>query len=491
MQSKNQVRPGPNYLADARRLADRGLAIVPLSRCYHEDMTESDPGSPVFSDWHEQSTSDIVVNEERWASDNQVIGEDLHGFVVEQGRGSLQFLRSGQMPKGEGRPILSDPARAVGIDTEKSELIVVRAKNSEADIRLHAMAGVQPTTDEDDLGTEVSSLDRTFSAITPNGIEYHFRGDPWPVIDSLIGEGMLAEGIEVISQGGLIVGAGHNIFVVDENADVMPVPEWLIAARANVEAASFVSPKWVPQMADGAEVMAGIARRPGTIYSVLVPNLRGFEGALAARADEVVIFGAASEAFSQRNINCSIAESIARFEPVAAAAKAAGLRLRGSISCSLGCPYQGETPVAAVVDVAERFLRLGCDEIDVADTIGVGTAAQVGRVLRAVGQVADLGTRVSGHFHDTYGQALANILAALECGVRIFHSSVAGLGGCPYAKGATGNVATEDVLYLLRGQGLHTGVDLDAVVDIGQWISERIGRPTSSRAGRALALKKA
>ncbi|TAN28245.1 MAG: hydroxymethylglutaryl-CoA lyase [Castellaniella sp.] len=262
------------------------------------------------------------------------------------------------------------------------------------------------------------------------------------------------------------------------------------AGFANVEAAAFVSPKWVPQMADGTDVMTGITRRPGTIYSVLVPNMRGFEAALAAHADEVVIFGAASEAFSQRNINCSIAESIERFEPVAAAAKQAGLRLRGSISCSLGCPYQGETPVSAVVDVAERFLRLGCDEIDVADTIGVGTAAQVQRVLKAVGQVTDLGTRVSGHFHDTYGQALANILAALECGVRIFHSSVAGLGGCPYAKGATGNVATEDVLYLMNGQGLDTGIELDAVVDIGQWISQEIGRATSSRAGRALALKK-
>jgi len=277
---------------------------------------------------------------------------------------------------------------------------------------------------------------------------------------------------------------------VDTAIKIELVDRLTAAGFANVEAASFVSPKWVPQMADGAAVMAGITRRAGTIHSVLVPNLRGFEGALAARADEIVIFGAASEAFSQRNINCSIAESIARFEPVAAAAKEAGLRLRGSISCALGCPYQGETPVAAVVDVAERLLRLGCDEIDVADTIGVGTAAQVGRVLRAVGQVTDLGTRVSGHFHDTYGQALANILAALECGVRIFHSSVAGLGGCPYAKGATGNVATEDVLYLMRGQGLRTDVDLDAVVDIGQWISAQIGRSTASRAGRALALKK-
>ncbi|CAM5786500.1 hydroxymethylglutaryl-CoA lyase [Castellaniella caeni] len=278
---------------------------------------------------------------------------------------------------------------------------------------------------------------------------------------------------------------------VETAAKIELVDRLAAAGFANVEAASFVSPKWVPQMADGAQVMAGIQRRPGTIYSALVPNMKGLEGALAARADEVVIFGAASEAFSQRNINCSIAESIARFEPVAAAAKAAGLRLRGSISCALGCPYQGETPISAVVDVAERLLKLGCDEIDVADTIGVGTAAQVARVMRAVGQVARLDTQVSGHFHDTYGQALANILSALECGVRIFHSSVAGLGGCPYAKGATGNVATEDVLYLLRGQGLHTGVDLDAVVDIGQWISTTIGRPTSSRAGRALALKKA
>ena len=278
---------------------------------------------------------------------------------------------------------------------------------------------------------------------------------------------------------------------VDTAIKIELVDRLAAAGFPNVESASFVSPKWVPQMADGADVMAGITRHPDTIYSALVPNLRGFENAQAARANEVVIFGAASEAFSQRNINCSIAESIARFEPVAAAAKAAGLRLRGSISCALGCPYQGETPVSAVVDVAERLLRLGCDEIDVADTIGVGTAAQVSRVLHAVGQVADLGTQVSGHFHDTYGQALANILAALDSGVRIFHSSVAGLGGCPYAKGATGNVATEDVLYLLHGQGLHTGVDLDAVVDIGQWISGSLGRPTASRAGRALALKKA
>src|SRR3546814_7754234 len=238
-------------------------------------------------------------------------------------------------------------------------------------------------------------------------------------------------------------------------------------------------------MADGAEVMAGIQRRPGTIYSALTPNLRGFEAARAAKVDEVVIFGAASEAFSQRNINCSIAESIARFEPVAEAAKAAGLRLRGSISCALGCPYQGETPIESVVALAQRFLALGCDEIDVADTIGVGTAVRVDQVMRAVTEVVDP-SRISGHFHDTYGQSLANILAAMHAGISIFHTSVAGIGGCPYAKGATGNVSTEDVLFMLRGLDIDTGIDLDAVVDSGQWISHRIGNQPSSRAGTGL-----
>ncbi|OWT75812.1 MULTISPECIES: hydroxymethylglutaryl-CoA lyase [unclassified Achromobacter] len=262
------------------------------------------------------------------------------------------------------------------------------------------------------------------------------------------------------------------------------------AGFQNVEAASFVSPKWVPQMADGAEVMAGIERKPGVIYSVLTPNMKGFDAALAAKADEVVIFGAASEAFSQKNINCSIAESIARFEPVAEAAKAAGLRLRGSISTALGCPYQGEVPVAAVVDVAQRYLALGCDEIDVSDTIGVGTPARVREVMRAVTAKVDP-ARVSGHFHDTYGQAVANILAALETGISIFHTSVAGLGGCPYAKGATGNVAAEDVLYMLRGLDIETGIDFDAVVDIGQWISGHLDRKSASRAGNAIAASRA
>lgn len=262
------------------------------------------------------------------------------------------------------------------------------------------------------------------------------------------------------------------------------------AGFRNIESASFVSPKWVPQMADGAEVMAAIQRKPGTVYSALVPNMRGFDAALAAGADELVIFGAASEAFSQKNINCSIAESISRFEPVAEAVKAAGLRLRGSISCSLGCPYQGDTPPAAVVDVARRFLDLGCDEIDIADTIGTGTPMRVDRVMKAVTEIVDP-SRVAGHFHDTYGQALANILASLQAGISIFHSSVAGLGGCPYAKGATGNVATEDVLYLLHGMGIETGIDLDAVVDIGQWISGHLDRKAASRAGNAIAARNA
>jgi hydroxymethylglutaryl-CoA lyase len=260
------------------------------------------------------------------------------------------------------------------------------------------------------------------------------------------------------------------------------------AGFRNVEAASFVSPKWVPQMADGADVMAGIERRAGTIYSVLTPNLRGFEGALAARADEIVIFGAASEAFSQKNINCSIAESIERFAPVAAAAKEHGLRIRGSVSCALGCPYQGEVPVASVVDVVKRFAALGCDEIDIADTIGVGTPGRTREVFEAVTQVFAR-ERLSGHFHDTYGQALANIYAALLEGVEIFHASVAGLGGCPYAKGATGNVATEDVLYLMDGLGIETGIDLAQVVEIGDFISNAIGRPNVSRAGKALLAK--
>jgi hydroxymethylglutaryl-CoA lyase len=261
------------------------------------------------------------------------------------------------------------------------------------------------------------------------------------------------------------------------------------AGFSNIEAASFVSPKWVPQMATSAEVMAGITRKPDVIYSALVPNLKGFEAALAAKAGEVVIFGAASEAFSQKNINCSIAESIERFRDVAREAKAHGMRLRGSISCSFGCPYQGEVAPDSVADVVQRFRDLGCDEIDIADTIGVATPNKVHAVMQRVSREFPL-AQMSGHFHDTYGQALANIYAGLEAGVSIFHSSVAGLGGCPYAKGATGNVSTEDVLYLLQGLGIQTGIDLDAVVDAGQFISQHLGRRAVSRAGNAIAAKR-
>ena len=262
------------------------------------------------------------------------------------------------------------------------------------------------------------------------------------------------------------------------------------AGFPNIEAASFVSPKWVPQMATSTDVMNAITRKPGTIYSALVPNMKGFEAALAARADEVVIFGAASEAFSQKNINCSIAESIERFREVAYAAKQHGLRLRGSVSCALGCPYQGEVTTEAATDVVRRMRDLGCDEIDIADTIGVATAGKVRRVFEHAAREFPL-DQLSGHFHDTYGQALANIYAALEVGVSIYHSSVAGLGGCPYAKGATGNVATEDVLYLMQGLGIETGISLDAVVEAGQFISMHLGRQSSSRAGTAIASKRA
>jgi hydroxymethylglutaryl-CoA lyase len=262
------------------------------------------------------------------------------------------------------------------------------------------------------------------------------------------------------------------------------------AGIPNLEAAAFVSPKWVPQMADSAAVMEGIERVPGTIYSALTPNMKGFEQALAARADEVVIFAAASEAFSQKNINCSIAESVERFRPVAESAKKHLLRLRGSISCALGCPYQGEVSPAAVVEVVQRLAELGCDEIDIADTIGVGTPGRTREVMQRAAQVFPLG-RLSGHFHDTYGQAIANIYASMEVGISIFHSSTAGLGGCPYAKGATGNVSTEDVLFLMRGLGIETGVDLDAIVDAGQWISAALNQKAASRTGNALFAKRA
>ena len=261
------------------------------------------------------------------------------------------------------------------------------------------------------------------------------------------------------------------------------------AGLQDIEVTSFVSPKWVPQMADAAEVMAGIRRQPGVRYSVLTPNLKGYEAALAWKPDEIVVFGAASEAFSQRNINCSIAESIERFAPVAAAARAAGIHVRGAISCPVGCPSEGDVAPERVGMVARLMKEIGVQHIGVADTIGVGNPRSTQRALDAALAHYAPGD-VSGHYHDTYGQALANTLAALEVGIWQFDASVAGLGGCPYAKGATGNVATEDMVYMLHGMGIETGIDLDALVDTGAWISSAIGRATQSRAGKALLEKR-
>ncbi len=256
------------------------------------------------------------------------------------------------------------------------------------------------------------------------------------------------------------------------------------AGLSVVEAASFVSPKWVPQMGDSADVLAGIARKPGVRYAALTPNLKGLEGALAAKADEVAVFGAASESFSQKNINCSIAESLDRFAPVMEQAKAAGVPVRGYVSCVLGCPYEGEIDPKAVADVAERLFAMGCYEISLGDTIGTGTPTKAQLMIAAVAERVPV-EKIAVHFHDTYGQALANILAALQMGVAVVDSSVAGLGGCPYAKGASGNVASEDVLYMLNGLGIETGVDLDKLIAAGAFISDAIGRPTASKVARA------
>ena len=256
-----------------------------------------------------------------------------------------------------------------------------------------------------------------------------------------------------------------------------------------IEATAFVSPKWVPQMADNAEVMAGIRRRPDVSYPVLVPNLKGLEAAINAGAREVVVFGAATESFSRRNTNCSIAEGLARFSEVCKAALAAGLKVRGDISVCLGCPYEGAVRPEAVVRVARELDAMGCYEITIADTIGVGTAGQTRAAFEAVlHYIAP--ERLAGHFHDTYGQALTNIYAALECGVATYDSSVAGLGGCPYAKGATGNVATEDVVYLMNGLGIETGIDLEKVIAAGEYICGILERATHSRAARALLAKR-
>ena len=262
------------------------------------------------------------------------------------------------------------------------------------------------------------------------------------------------------------------------------------AGLREIEVTSYVSPKWVPQMADNHEVMSGMTRAPGVHYSVLTPNLKGFEAALQDRPDEIVVFGAASEAFSQKNINCSIAESIERFAPVVEAALAAGMAVRGAMSCTVGCPYEGDIAPERVAMLARLMKDIGVQRVDVADTIGVGTPLKVQRAIEATLPHFDI-DHICGHFHDTYGQALANTYAALQMGVWNFQSSVAGLGGCPYAKGATGNVATEDVVYLLHGLGIDTGIDLDALVDAGTFISSALGRKPNSRVATAILNKRA
>lgn len=262
------------------------------------------------------------------------------------------------------------------------------------------------------------------------------------------------------------------------------------AGLKEIEVTSYVSPKWVPQMADNHEVMSGMVRQSGVRYSVLTPNLKGYESAVQDRPDEIVVFGAASEAFSQKNINCSIAESMERFAPVVEAALAAGIAVRGAMSCTVGCPYEGEIAPERVAYLAGLMKGIGVQRVDVADTIGVGTPLKVQRAIEAALQHYDL-DHISGHFHDTYGQALSNTLAALQMGVWNFQSSVAGLGGCPYAKGATGNVSTEDLVYLLQGLGIATGIDLDKLVDAGAFISDFLGRKPNSRVATAILNQRA
>ena len=255
-----------------------------------------------------------------------------------------------------------------------------------------------------------------------------------------------------------------------------------------IEATSFVSPKWVPQMGDNSAVMAGITRYPATNYPVLTPNLQGFDAAVQAGASEVAIFGAASESFSRKNINCSISESLKRFEPIVSAASALEIKVRGYVSCVVGCPYEGAIDPEQAASVAQTLFDMGCYEVSLGDTIGVGNPASIRRMIEACAKRIPVG-KLAGHYHDTYGMAIANIYASLLEGVAVFDSSIAGLGGCPYAKGASGNVASEDVVYLLHGLGIETGIDLAKLAVIGDWISSAINRPNGAKAGRALCAK--
>ncbi len=262
------------------------------------------------------------------------------------------------------------------------------------------------------------------------------------------------------------------------------------AGLKSIEATSFVSPKWVPQMADNADVMAKIERHSGVGYPVLVPNEKGLEAALAAGAKEIAVFGAASETFSQKNINCGIADSLKRFRPVVELAKKAKVRVRGYVSCVLGCPYQGEIAPMAVADIAWALYEMGCYEISLGDTIGSGTPGKTKAMIEAVAKHVPL-KKIAGHYHDTFGMAIANVYASLELGVAVFDASVAGLGGCPYAEGASGNVATEDVVWLMHGLGINTGIDLDRLIDTGVWMSTQLGRETNSKVARAWLAKRA
>jgi len=278
-----------------------------------------------------------------------------------------------------------------------------------------------------------------------------------------------------------VVPTGIKIELIERLAD---------AGLRVIESTSFVSPKWVPQMGDNTAVMRGIKRDPATVYPVLTPNLQGFDAAIEAGATEVAIFGAASESFSRKNINCSIAESLKRFEPIVSAASALEIPVRGYVSCVVGCPYEGAVDPKKAAEVAKTLFDMGCYEVSLGDTIGVGNPASIKRLIEACAKQLPI-EKLAGHFHDTYGMAIANIYASLQMGMAVFDSSIAGLGGCPYAKGASGNVATEDVVYLLQGLGIETGIDLSKLAVVGDWISSTINRPNGAKAGRALCAKAA
>ena len=290
---------------------------------------------------------------------------------------------------------------------------------------------------------------------------------------------MIAKKIQIVEVGPRDGLQNEKIWVETETKIAL-IEKLADAGLTKIEAASFVSPKWVPQMKDAFEVLSGIERRPGVTYPVLTPNLKGFERALEAGVTEVAVFGSASEAFSQKNINCSISESVERFRPVLEAAQKNSVRVRGYISCVLGCPYQGEVPIENVVNLAEKMLKMGCYEISLGDTIGIGTPLQAKKMVEIVAEKVPV-SNLALHFHDTRGQALANIFACLELGVSVIDASVSGLGGCPYAQGASGNVATEDVVYMLHGIGIKTGVDIEKLIETGRFISDVFGRLPQSR----------